>query len=227
MSRPAKVDEFTDGQTSCQDGRMWTDAAIWSSSLGRGIPCVAARQGPGVGPSVHCMHAKRDHLYPLFDFSDGWVRPINAARCVCRARWAASSEAVVDDRPHLEACGDAAFVMAALLASGVAAPAAPRDDKAAVRLLHLAAAAGSADAHLALADRYFGGRGVPRSCREGMRRATLVAEDLARQVVYLGTRVVPAAAVKASAPQNDEKFPLEASAPSRGACAPGWATRRA
>ena len=64
--------------------------------------------------------------------------------------------------------GMAAFLLASLAATGLAAPLVPRDDAFGVHALERAVAA-SADlaARLALADRLLEGRGVPLNCTAG------------------------------------------------------------
>lgn len=65
--------------------------------------------------------------------------------------------------------GNAAFLLASLASSGFADPLVPRDDAFAVHALRQAMAALDLGAELALADRYFEGRGVEQNCSEGMR----------------------------------------------------------
>ncbi len=72
--------------------------------------------------------------------------------------------------PELAPLADAAFTLAALASSGLAAPLGlPRNDTLAVHCLHSAALAGGVDAQLALADRWFfversAGRREGRAC---------------------------------------------------------------
>ncbi|PRW60182.1 Hrd3 like [Chlorella sorokiniana] len=74
--------------------------------------------------------------------------------------------------PELAPLADAAFTLAALASSGLAAPfGLPRNDTLAVECLRRAALAGGVDAQLALADRYLTGRGVPLQPDEGLRYA--------------------------------------------------------
>ena len=71
----------------------------------------------------------------------------------------------------LERAGDAAYMLSALQATGIAAPWLPRNDTAAVAAMHAAAQTGSLIASNVLMDRYLYGRGVPQSCAEGLRCA--------------------------------------------------------
>lgn len=81
--------------------------------------------------------------------------------------------------PEVAPLADAAFTLAALLASGAAAPwGLPANDPRAVYVLHRAALAGSQDARLALADRYLTGRGLPQLWDEGLRHAKAAASVL-------------------------------------------------
>ena len=84
----------------------------------------------------------------------------------------------LDANPEAAVLADAAFTLAAVLATGVAAAAGtPADDRAAAALLFAAAAAGSREATLGLAQRFESGRGVPASLEEALRRARLAADD--------------------------------------------------
>uniref|UniRef100_A0A061SHG4 Protein sel-1 1-like n=1 Tax=Tetraselmis sp. GSL018 TaxID=582737 RepID=A0A061SHG4_9CHLO len=90
--------------------------------------------------------------------------------------------------------GSAAFILAALAASGIAARHEPLNDTRAVELLHQSAMAGSVEAHTALADRYFLGRGVPQDCPWGLHHAKVaathaiqVAEDTSNYIAPLPT----------------------------------------
>jgi TPR repeat protein len=65
--------------------------------------------------------------------------------------------------------GMAAFQLASLASNGFATPLVPRDDAFAVHVLRQAMSAGDLGAEMALADRYFYGRGVTQNCTEGMR----------------------------------------------------------
>lgn len=71
--------------------------------------------------------------------------------------------------PWITPYSEGSFTLAAMLSSGLAGALAPRDERQAVRVLHRAAAAGSGEAQLALADRYLEGRGVPKNVAEGIR----------------------------------------------------------
>ena len=62
-------------------------------------------------------------------------------------------------------------MLAVLAASGIASPHVAMNDSWAVEALHAAAQGGSAEAHLALAHRYFMADGVPGNCQEGFRSA--------------------------------------------------------
>ena len=73
------------------------------------------------------------------------------------------------DTDALSTAADAAFMLAVLAATGIAAPHVPMNDTWAVKAWHAAAQAGSEEAQLALAHRYFMGDGVPASCQEGLR----------------------------------------------------------
>lgn len=95
-----------------------------------------------------------------------------------------------------EIARDAAFTMAVLYSSGLAAPVIPRNDTAALHFLTLAAAAGDLGAQAALADRAFTGRGVSWSCMEGTRRALAVAARLSRQAERAGDVTIPPASVR-------------------------------
>ena len=64
---------------------------------------------------------------------------------------------------------DAAFILAALTASGVAAPHIGHDEASAVGWLQAAAAAGSLEAQAALAVRLETGEGVEQSCEACVR----------------------------------------------------------
>ncbi|KAK9813761.1 hypothetical protein WJX73_007841 [Symbiochloris irregularis] len=82
---------------------------------------------------------------------------------------------------EVEAAGTAVYFLSALLATGIVHPLLARNDSAAVELAHMAARAGSLLANCALMDRYEHGRGVPKSCRESLRRAREVADVLVHQ----------------------------------------------
>ena len=73
------------------------------------------------------------------------------------------------DTAALSSAADAAFMLAVLAATGIAAPHVPMNDSWAVKTLHAAAQGGSPEANLALAHRYFTADGVPGSCQEGLR----------------------------------------------------------
>eukprot|EP00887_Chlorella_sp_A99_P006379 scaffold3.g6379.t1 len=89
--------------------------------------------------------------------------------------------------PELPPLADAAFVLAALLASGAAAGhGLPPDDARAARLLHTAAQAGSTEAQLALAARYGAGRGAPRMTAEALYHARLVLADMLAMIEAKG-----------------------------------------
>ena len=80
-----------------------------------------------------------------------------------------------------EAAADAGFMLAVLAATGIAAPHMPLNDTWAVQTLHIAARAGSQEAELALAHRYYFGDGVPASRQEGLRFAPCSAVE---QLIY-------------------------------------------
>jgi len=91
----------------------------------------------------------------------------------------------------LTARADALFLLAALSSSGLLSPVVPLDDRAAVQALYYAARAGSPEAHLALADRYLHGRGIPKSCHEAVRRLEEQATALAEAASLAGDHVIP------------------------------------
>lgn len=81
--------------------------------------------------------------------------------------------------PELGPLSNAAVTLAALLSSGIAAAhGLRRNDSRAAYMLHRAAAAGSLEARVALADRYLSGRGVPRLPDEGLRHAKVAGPEL-------------------------------------------------
>lgn len=87
----------------------------------------------------------------------------------------ASLDAVeLDNAEGFEAAADAGFMLAVLATTGLAAPDVPLDDSWAVQALHTCARAGSEEAQLALAHRYYLGDGVPKSCHEGVRSRVLM-----------------------------------------------------
>jgi len=73
------------------------------------------------------------------------------------------------DTEELASAADASFMLAVLAATGIATPHVSLNDSWAVKALHAAARAGSPEANLALAHRYFMGDGVPGNCQEGLR----------------------------------------------------------
>jgi len=98
------------------------------------------------------------------------------------ANLAASKSIARGGRPdesllELIAPGDAAFLLAALAASGIAAPGVPLNDSLAVRALHQSALTGSVSAHAALADRYLRGRVVPEDCWGGLEHLKIFANS--------------------------------------------------
>ena len=87
----------------------------------------------------------------------------------------ASLDAVeLDNAEGFEAAADAGFMLAMLTTTGLADPNVPLDDSWAVQALHTCARAGSEEAQLALAHRYYLGDGVPKSCHEGVRSCVLI-----------------------------------------------------
>ena len=84
---------------------------------------------------------------------------------------AVAAAIVLEDVDGVEAAADAGFMLAVLAATGIAAPHMPLNDTWAVQTLHVAARAGSQEAELALAHRYYYGDGVPGSRQEGLRWA--------------------------------------------------------
>ena len=81
--------------------------------------------------------------------------------------------------------GDAAFVHAVLLATGILSPHIQQDEQAAVQMLHLAALAGSDAAHLALSDYYLAGRVAPQSCSEALRYGALAAAHAGQDSLHM------------------------------------------
>lgn len=76
----------------------------------------------------------------------------------------------------VKAASSALFTVAALQAVGVFPDDLPRDTASTLVLLHKAAEGGSIEAHLALTDRFFMGRGVEQNCDLGLKYAKLAAE---------------------------------------------------
>ncbi len=93
------------------------------------------------------MHARKAVLET--GTREGWVR-------------AGGAQEPSDDA--LMRSGNAAFLLASLASTGFADPLVPRDDTFAVHALSQAMAALDLGAELALADRYFEGRGVEQNC---------------------------------------------------------------
>lgn len=83
--------------------------------------------------------------------------------------WAGAGGANDTSEDVLLRSGMAAFLLAALASSGVASPLVHRDNAFAVHALRQAMEATDLGAQMALADRYFHGRGVAQNCTEGMR----------------------------------------------------------
>ena len=75
----------------------------------------------------------------------------------------------LDSVEGFQAASDAGFMLAVLASTGIAASDVPLNDTWAVHTLHICARAGSEEAQLALAHRYYLGHGVPKSCHEGVR----------------------------------------------------------
>ena len=107
----------------------------------------------------------------------------SCSTCVCRQGvksdcWTlqASLAAVeLDSVEGFQAASDAGFMLAVLASTGIAASDVPLNDTWVVQTLHACARAGSEEAQLALAHRYYLGYGVPKSCNEGVRSAPIHA----------------------------------------------------
>ncbi|CAD7697727.1 unnamed protein product [Ostreobium quekettii] len=106
-----------------------------------------------------------------------------------------TESSVLEYAPLGETEAEALFLFAAMSDTGLLNGSVPHSDNLTIHALLAAAKAGSRNAKLALADRYFTGRGVDSSCSKGMLYAIDVAEDLIRETEEKGEYDIPLAPI--------------------------------